>query len=160
MTESRGTRGLFSSIVEPFRQLRFGVYAILLSVLFLLAAGWIFYTAFMDQYQQVMGLFNVVDEDVQWELVTNDIFKKHVWRVAGLFLVYLVALCWILFKISHRVYGPLISVERFVEELAAGHYQKRLKIRQKDDLQRLTEKLNSLASSLEGSKAGAKARSD
>ncbi len=149
MTESRGNRGLFSSIVEPIRQLRFGVYAILLSVLFSIAAGWIFYDAFMDQYQQVMGLFNVVDEELQWELVTNDIFKKHVWRVAGLFLVYLIALCWILFKISHRVYGPLISVERFVDELAEGKYTQRLKIRQKDDLQRLTEKLNTLATALD-----------
>jgi nitrate/nitrite-specific signal transduction histidine kinase len=149
MTQTRGTRGLFSLIVEPIRQLRFGVFAILLSVLFLLAAGWVFYTAFMEQYQQVMGLFNVVDENLQWELVTNDIFRKHAWRVAALFLVYLVTLCWILFKISHRVYGPLISVERFVDDLAQGKYNQRLKIRQKDDLQRLTEKLNALAASLD-----------
>jgi len=49
MEKSRGNRGLFSMIVEPIRQLRFGVYAVLLSVLFSLAAGWIFYDAFMDQ---------------------------------------------------------------------------------------------------------------
>jgi len=103
-----------------------------------------------------MGLFNVVDQDLQWELITNDIFKKHIWRVAILFTVYLAALFWILFKISHRVYGPLISVERFVDELTDGKYSQRLKIRQKDDLQRLTEKLNNLAQTLDQPGAGRK----
>jgi signal transduction histidine kinase len=51
--------------------------------------------------------------------------------------------------LTHRYYGPLVSIERFVDDMTQGRYGQRVKIRQKDELQRLTDKLNDMASALE-----------
>ena len=53
------------------------------------------------------------------------------------------------FKLTHRYYGPLVSIERFIDEVARGKYKNRVKIRQNDELQRLANRLNDMANSLD-----------
>ena len=56
-------RNLRSTLVEPFKQIKFGVYVIGISVSFVAVCAWMFVAAFTEQYQHVMGIFNVVDDD-------------------------------------------------------------------------------------------------
>lgn len=145
----RPKRTLKSTLIEPFRQIRFGIYVISISVLFVIASALLFITAFNDQYQHVMGIFNIVDPNLKWELVTNAVFYKNAIRLGILLASFVVVMFGVVFRLTHRYYGPLVSIERFVEALSAGEYNKRVFIRNKDELQRLVAKLNIMADILE-----------
>jgi signal transduction histidine kinase len=96
-----------------------------------------------------MTLFNVTDVKDQMELVTNDIFYQNAIKIALLLIGYVLGMFILVFKLTHRYYGPLVSIERFVDEMTQGRYGQRVKIRQSDELQRLTTKLNEMAAELE-----------
>lgn len=157
---ARPTRNFRSTLVEPFKQIKFGLYIFLISLVFLVACGGVFFQSFWDQYKHVMGLFQVVDPDLQWELVTNDVFFNNLARVLLLFFVFLVVMFYAVFKLTHKYYGPLVSIERFVDEMTRGDYSKRISIRKGDELQRLVSKLNSMAHQLEQRKFEGRHRHD
>lgn len=150
-TESgdRAKRDYKSTLIEPFKQIKFGVYVIGLSVAFVIATSALFLFAFYQQYRHLMGIFNIIDMKSQMELVTNDIFYTNVLRIALLFIAYIGSMFTLVFRMTHRYYGPLVSIERFVDEMSAGLYNRRVKIRKGDELQRLADKLNNMAVSLE-----------
>ncbi len=145
----RPRRSLKTMMIEPFKQVKMGIYVMGLSLLFLFIAGYLFFEAFNEQYQHVMSIFNVVDPNLKWELVTNDVFYSNGIKLGVLFLVYISGLFMIVFRMTHKIYGPLISVERFIEQLKNGQYRRRVNIRKGDHLTRLVEKLNTLAEYLE-----------
>jgi len=148
-TGARPRRNLWSLLIEPFKQIKFGMYVISLSLAFVVICAAMFVSAFRDQYQHVMKIFNVVDESAKWTLVVNDIFIRNAIIIGIVFVAYLGALLGVVFRLTHRYYGPLVSIERFVENVTAGNYDKRAKIRDKDELQRLVGKLNTMAEALE-----------
>jgi signal transduction histidine kinase len=96
-----------------------------------------------------MSIFNITDAKDQLELVTNDIFYRNAIKIAVLLIGYVIGMFVLVFKLTHRYYGPLVSIERFIDEIAKGKYKNRVKIRQKDELQRLADRLNDMAASLE-----------
>lgn len=149
MSTARPRRKKKSVLIEPFKQIKFGLYVFTISVFFILASGFLFYHAFRDQYAQLMGLFNVVDENMQWALVTNDVFVTNSIRIGILFAAYLIILFAAVFRLTHRYYGPLVSIDRFVDHIAKGDYSQRVRIRQKDELHMLVNKLNAMADALE-----------
>lgn len=146
---ARAKRNLKSTLIEPFKQIKFGIYVIGLSIAFVIATAAMFLFAFYQQYQHLMGIFNITDMKTQMELVTNDIFYANAIRIGLLFVVYIVIMFSYVFRMTHRYYGPLVSIERFVDEISAGQYMRRVKIRKGDELQRLCDKLNDMATSLE-----------
>ena len=145
----RPKRNLKSTLIEPFKQIKFGIYVIGLSILFVVVTSALFLVAFYEQYQHLMEIFNVTDLKSQMELVTNDIFYLNIARIGFTFVAFIAAMFALVFRITHRYYGPLVSIERFVDEMTEGQYHKRVKIRTKDELQRLTEKLNLMADAIE-----------
>ncbi len=52
-------------------------------------------------------------------------------------------------RLSHRVYGPMIPFRRHIEQLKAGNYTARIRLRKSDDLIELRDALNDLAITLE-----------
>ena len=145
----RSRRDFGSLLVEPFRQIKFGLYVIVLSVIFVVMTSGMFLYAFHQQYSHVMSIFNIADMSSQMELITNDIFLKNV-QIIGIFFVLFIGVeLWVVFWLTHRYYGPLVSIERFVEQVTAGQYDRRVIIRRKDELHRLVKKLNDMANALE-----------
>jgi signal transduction histidine kinase len=118
-------------------------------VAFVGICAFMFVTAFTEQYQHVMGIFNVVDPNLKWELVTNDVFYTNAIRIGVIFVMFIVTLFAVVFRLTHRYYGPLVSIERFIEGFAAGDYKRRCKIREKDELHDLVMKLNHMAEQIE-----------
>ena len=146
---SRPRRTLRSLIIEPFRQVKLGIYVIAISCAFVVVASLLFVSAFVDQYRQLMEIFKIVDPQYKWELVTNDVFKWNATCIAGLFLAFIGILFGVVLRMTHRIYGPLVSIERFVGEMSNGNYGKRIVIRSGDELQRLVHRLNDMAKKLE-----------
>lgn len=147
--DDRPRRNFRSTVIEPFKQIKFGLYVIGVAVAFVGICAFMFVLAFTEQYQHVMGIFNVVDPSMKWELVTNDVFYTNAIRIGLIFGLFIAVLLGVVFRLTHRYYGPLVSIERFVEHFAAGDYKRRCKIREKDELHGLVEKLNLMAEQIE-----------
>lgn len=152
MNTSAGTRkkrNLKTLIIEPFKQMKLGVYVLALALAFVSLTAWVFLNAFSEQYKHVMEIFQVVDPNFQWELVTNDVFYTNVIRLGVLLVSFVVLLFAVVFRVTHKYYGPLVSIERFVESMANGDYSQRVIIRRGDELQELANRLNLMAENLE-----------
>ena len=148
-SEARSNRNFKTILIEPFKQLKLGLYVFALAITFVVATAMVFYTAFTQQYQHVMEIFQVVDPTYKWELVTNDVFMKNAIRLGVLLCGFIVSLFYVVFKVTHKYYGPLVSIARFVDGIAKGDYSQRLVLRKGDELQQLANDLNQMAVNLE-----------
>jgi signal transduction histidine kinase len=59
---------------------------------------------------------------------------------------------WRGFRLSHRIWGPVIPLRRQINDLKNGNYQARIQLRPGDEFVELAEDLNALAHSLEKSR--------
>ena len=146
---SKKDRKLRNTVIEPFKQFKIGVYIVVTTFVFIVCAGYLFMSSFWQQYQHVMSIFEVVDPNLQWEVITNDVFFANIIKVSVLFLLFMLLTMAMVFKLTHRYYGPLVSIEKFVDQVADGDYSSRVALRKKDELQRLATKLNQMADNLE-----------
>lgn len=141
----RGKRRLSTYLIEPFKQIRFGLYVVAVCCFFAALLGYTFVTAFQEQYSQVVEIFNVIDEN---SLVSNEVFNRNTAIMTGLLIAFVVTIVAVVVRRTHRMYGPMIGIMRFVSELTAGNYNARINIREKDDFQDLVRCLNRLAVAL------------
>lgn len=142
-------RRLRSLLIEPFKQIRFGIYMITCAFAFIVLTVGFFIYAFYKQYEQVMEIFHVVDPEVKWDMILNDVFYANAYLLAGLIAAFISVFFWVVFRETHKYYGPLVSIKRFLGELKGGNFKTRLRIRKGDELQALVQELNSLAETLE-----------
>ena len=129
--------------------MKLGIYVIALAVTFSSLTALVFLNAYFEQYQHVMELFQVVDPNSQWEMVVNDVFYKNAIRIGVLLLSFVVVSFSIVFHVTHKYYGPLVSIKRFVDGVTQGDYSQRVVLRRKDELQDLAESLNGMAEELQ-----------
>ena len=129
---SRKSRSLRSLVIDPFTQMKLGVYVIAFTAIFLVSAGWLYYNSFVEQYRHVMQIFEITDPDTQWEAISNDVFYTNLYKIGGLFSLFSMALLAVIFRVTHRYHGPLVSIERFATNMSNGQYYRRVQIRKKD----------------------------
>ena len=142
-------RKFAAAIIEPFKQFKIGIYVIFISFIFTGLALFLFILAFWQQYLHVMNIFEVVNPAMQWEMLTNEVFRTNIIKVTVLFSAFVLVIMAVVFKVTHNYYGPLVSIERFVDLVARGDYHQRISIRKTDELSRLAGKLNNMAEQLE-----------
>lgn len=145
----RSSRSLRNTLIEPFAQIKLGVYIIILTCIFLTLAGWLFFHTFEAQYNHVMEIFGISDPSTRWEVKANDVFYENIYKLAALFALYILVLLAIIFRITHKYHGPLVSIERFADSILQGKYYSRVAIRKGDELKNLAQKLNTMAMALE-----------
>lgn len=133
-------------LVEPFKQIRFGLHVVFVSLSFSAIFAYLFLEAFREQYQQVFDLFNVAD---QTALIENDIFIRNKLKLASTIVAFVAVTLYVVVRRTHRMYGPMISMMRFVAELKKGNYAVRIHIRERDDFQNFVTELNALAVELQ-----------
>ena len=142
-------RQIKNYLIEPFKQIRFGLYILALCMVFLCLSWWLFISSFIDQYEHVLEIFNVVDSKLRWEFISNDIFYTNMIRLFIFFTSFIAIFFATILKLTHRFYGLLVSIDRFLDQLISGNYSARVSIRKKDELQKLVKKLNQLAEAIE-----------
>ncbi|NRA66607.1 MAG: hypothetical protein HRU19_19115 [Pseudobacteriovorax sp.] len=142
-------RNLSAVMIEPFKQLKLGVYVIAVSLTFVILTALVFLNAFFEQYQHVMEVFQVIDPKNQWAMVTNDVFFKNAIRLGVLLVSFIAVIFSVVFHVTHKYYGPLVSINRFIEGVSKGDCSQRVVIRKGDELQELAENLNKMAEGLQ-----------
>ena len=147
--ETRSSRNIRTILVEPFKQIKLGLYVISITIAFVCVTAFLFVSAFTEQYQHVVEIFKVVNPKFQWELATNDIYYSNISKLLSVLLVFIVVLFAVLFRLTHKYYGPLVSVQRFISEISRGNYGSRIVIRKGDELKELVKSLNAMAQDLQ-----------
>ena len=142
-------RKISSLLIEPFKQVKFGLVLLGASTFFLTVLAYFILEAFNAQYAQLMELYQVSDEGSRYALITNDLFKRHMIQLGLVYLVYIVVFFSLVLKLTHRFYGPSLAVGRFVSQMKQGNYAYRLSLRKTDELQSVAQELNGLAEDLE-----------
>jgi len=136
-------------LVEPFKQIRFGLHVVFVSLLFSALFAYFFLRAFLEQYQQVFEWFNVIDAESRNALLDNEVFIRNGYILAATIVAFVVTTLYVVVRRTHRMYGPMISMMRFVAELKKGNYAVRIHIRERDDFHNFVAELNALAESLQ-----------
>lgn len=139
-------RTLRAYLVEPFKQIRFGLHVVSVSLTFAGIFAYLFLDAFREQYEQVFALFQVAD---QTEVLQNDIFFRNRAKIIFAIGAFITITLFVVVRRTHRMYGPMISMMRFVSELKRGNYAVRINIRERDDFQNFVSELNALAEELQ-----------
>lgn len=139
-------RSIRAYLVEPFKQIRFGLHVVFVSLSFAGIFAYLFLDAFREQYEQVFALFEVADKT---DVLQNDIFFKNRAKIVIALVAFVAITLLVVVRRTHRMYGPMISMMRFVAELKRGNYAVRINIRERDDFQNFVGELNALAEQLQ-----------
>lgn len=145
-SERRPRRSLRTLVIEPFRQIRFGLHVSAVSLIFAIVLMVVIVRAFYKQYQQVIEWFQVAEIA---ELMDNDVIVANVRIILIVMFFMVVAIHWVIFRRTHRLYGPMVAIQRFIQELQKGNFEARVVVREKDDFKHVVKQLNQLASKLE-----------
>jgi hypothetical protein len=141
MKRSGRRRGFSSWFVEPYRQVKLGLLFVLLNLMFAGLVLGVFGFYIYDIYQAISVYFALSHEQSAIILA-----KLQVPVVIGglLVLAFVVLSVLISVKYTHEIYGPLVSIHRFLDDLLNGRRSAPIHLRESDQLKELAEKLNLL----------------
>lgn len=142
MKPSGRRRGFRSWFVEPYRQVKLGLLFLLLNLAFAGLTLGIFGYYVWDIYQAMATYFHLTSDQGQ-EILQK--FQTPLMAGGALVFVFVVMSILIAVRYTYRIYGPLVSIHRFLDELQQGMPITPLILRESDQLQGLAEKLNRLA---------------
>ena len=147
----KAQRRLRNFLLDPLLQVKIGLYAIILSVLFAAALGFILYHNFHTLVADVVELTDAKQE-------VEEYFQKY-WLKAQIwvylsFAVYIGATIAVSVIYTHRLIGPTIAFRRHLRSLAEGRYGARTYLRKGDAFFEVADELNSLSEVLERKNGG------
>lgn len=145
MSTAGRRRGFVSWFVEPYRQVKLGLLFLALNLVFSALIFIVFGYYLWDVYETMSLYFSLSDSQ---GVEVLDKLKTPAAFGAGLLLVFLGLSVLLSVRYTHRIYGPLVSIHRQLDELLTGRTVEALSLRESDQLQELAEKLNQLAAKL------------
>ncbi len=135
-------RGFASWFVEPYKQVRLGLIFLLVNSAFAVLILSVFGYYVWDMYMSVATYFKLSGGEA------SGMLSKFAFPLAiGLALIVLFVATTILVSVryTHEIYGPLVSIHRFLDDMLSGRSPAPIQLRDSDQLQDLAIKLNSLA---------------
>ena len=135
-------RGFKSWFVEPYRQVKLGLVFLVINLIFSGLILSIFGYYVWEVYRAVETYFQLSGDQA------NQILEKLRLPLAvGSGLIGVFVICTILASVryTHEIYGPLVSIHRFLDDTLQGRVAKPLQLRESDQLKELAVKLNQLA---------------
>ena len=136
-------RGFKSWFVEPYRQVKLGLLFLVLNLVFAGLMFGVFGYYIYDIYQTLAVYFKLTS-DQSAEILLK--FQAPVVVGALLIIAFVVISIMVAVRYTHQIYGPLVSIHRFLDEYLEGAVVTPLALRESDQLKELAEKLNHLVS--------------
>lgn len=142
MKPSGRRKGFSSWFVEPHRQVQLGLMFIVLNLLFSLVILSVFGFYFWDVYSSVATYFQLTSSQSSQVL---DKFLPPIFIALTLTVIFIVVSILLSVRYTHKIYGPLVSIHRFLDEFLSSQVVTPLNLRESDQLQELARKLNELS---------------
>ncbi len=133
-------------MVNPKQQLRFSLILVTGSCLSVI----LFLMVVVFQVKQTLTTLGVayrLDPEVILAIqsaLTSAVYVSILLAAGVTFLSVMVGI-----RLSHRIYGPVVSIKRHMAALSEGNYKARLTLRKHDDLLDIRDSLNALSEALE-----------
>jgi len=141
-------RGFVSWFVEPYKQVRLGLVFLLVNFLFSFLIVGVFGYYVWEMYQAVASYFQLSTGE---SAVAMEKFTIPLVIGGTLIILFILSTILVSVKFTHEIYGPLVSINRYLDDMLAGLKPTPIKLRDSDQLQDLANKLNSLAERVQGS---------
>ncbi len=138
-------RGLKALLVEPYKQIKIGLIFLFLNFAFSSLIGGVFGYYIYDVYTSLTETFKLTHGESAdtWSKIQVPIYIG-----AALLVVFVISTLYVSIKYTHRIYGPLVSVYRYLDDIAAGKDPAPLQLRDRDQLSELAERLNAAVKKL------------
>ncbi len=147
MKSIQGRRGgLKSLLVEPFEQIKLGLIFLGLNIVFSVLAMSVFTYYLYDIYKAMAVYFKFSEQE---SVLAASKFAVPAAVVLIMFMAFVAATLFISIRYTHAIYGPLVSINRFLDELLSGERPNLIALRETDQLRDLAGKLNRLAERLD-----------
>ena len=131
-----------SILIEPYKQLRFGVMFLCTNLVFSSIVMILFGYYLWDVYSAVSIYFQL---DEQQSRVTLGKLAEPAWIGCGVLFLFILTTLIMSARYTHQIYGPMVSIRRFLDELIAGEVPQQIQLRASDQLQDLADRLNLMA---------------
>jgi hypothetical protein len=142
MVQKGRRRGFRSLLVEPFEQVKLGLLFLLVNTLFAVLMLGTFGWYVWDIYKAVSVYFQLSHQESELALAK---FYLPVGIILGLVLLFVATTLYVSIRYTHEIYGPLVSIHRFLDDLLGGRKPPIITLRESDQLQDLAGKLNNIA---------------
>jgi hypothetical protein len=150
MGSIKGRRGgVRSKLVEPYFQIKLGLMFIIVNLLFSVLFAGVVWWVLSDVFESLKTYFELTGGDAT---LTLGKLSTPLILVGVLVLAFVATTFYVAVHYTHKIYGPLVSINRFIDEMVEGRSPSKLALRDGDELQDLVLKLNILADKYKGSK--------
>jgi hypothetical protein len=141
MAKSR-RRGFQGWFVEPYKQVRLGLMFLLVNFCFSILIIGVFGYYVFDIYDAVATYFKLSGEE---SAMTMQKFGVPIASGGSLILLFVITTILVSVRYTHEIYGPLVSIHRYLDDILNGRAPNPIQLRESDQLQDLANKLNSVA---------------
>jgi methyl-accepting chemotaxis protein len=144
----KSKRSLKNYALQPFLQIKLGMYCLILSILFVVSLGLVLYVNLENLYNVVLELTGVRSEVIP--LIESSIApaKTQLLLLSGIYIL-LTLLISMLY--THRLVGPTIAFRRHIRAISDGDFKLRTNLRPGDAFSEVADDLNKLSEKLGGS---------
>ena len=135
-------RGFVSWFVEPYKQVRLGLMFLLVNFAFAALIVCVFGYYVYDIYDSVSTYFKLSGNESAQAM---NKFGIPIAIGSALILLFIITTILVSVRYTHEIYGPLVSIHRYLDDLLGGKSPNPINLRESDQLKDLAEKLNSVA---------------
>lgn len=139
-------RRIKNYLLQPFLQIRLGLYCILLALVFVAAILGTAYWQFNDLFTLLLEMSDVKDEVLQ---VFHSQVRGILLNLLFIALAYVVVTIIVSIFYTHRLVGPTIAFRRQIQLLKDKKFDSRVTLRSGDAFIEVSLALNALAEQLE-----------
>ena len=145
-TKEAPKRRLKNYLLDPFLQIKLGVYAIVMSVIAAFSLFVVVYSSMSGTLELILELTDAKDEVKN--ILTGSI-GATMGNVGLVLLIYVLTMVIISIWYTHRLIGPTIAFRRHIGMLIRGQYYARTNLRKGDAFFGVADDLNKLSDLLQ-----------
>lgn len=131
-------------LIEPYAQLRFGLVFLFINLLFSITMLVVFGYYLWDVYQAITSYFALTNREM---LITWHKFQTPFYTGVFVLVLFIISTFVLSARYTHQIYGPLVSINRFLDEFLMGKTPQAIRLREGDQLGSLVSRLNGLVDS-------------
>lgn len=142
MVQNKGRRGgVKSMLVEPYIQVKLGLMFIIVNLIFsvLISAVVAWYVS--DVFSALNTYFQLTGQESNIAMTK---LQVPLTIIGILVLGFVGTTFYVAVNYTHKIYGPMVSINRFLDDILEGKRPRLLALREGDQLQDLATKLNQL----------------
>ena len=115
-------------------------------MVFLLSMGFVLY----QQYSELLlAIIDLTDAGDELKEIIHSYQNRTIQYVVGLFLIYTFTIWTVGVFYTHRLVGPTVAFQHFLEKIREGDYSARVHVRKNDAFGDIADDLNKTAEELE-----------